>query len=643
MGQIPTNRPGAMSPRAFALSIVLIGAFSVAVVAEDGPEPPPGSTASRMVGQRAPNFTLRDVTTDGQLSLYGYRGSKAVVLVFTGVECPVGNAYLPRLDELNRAYASRKVRFLAINSNASESAERVAAHAKEFGVGFPVLKDPGNIVADSLLAERTCEVLLMDGSAKLVYRGAIDDQYTQTSRKPKPSEEFLVAAIEDVLAGRKVRVSSTEVAGCPIERVAPRVASTRTLVRPASAEILQGLKETGEDAEVEVGKVTYAGEVATIIQDRCQSCHRPGQVGPFTLNNYDDARRWAASIREVVDDRRMPPWHADPRYGHFSNDRRLSARERSTLIAWVDQGAPLGDAAKVPAPRTYPEGWTIGTPDLVFQIPEDYQVAAQGALPYVRFRVPTNFKEDVWVQAAEAVPGARSVVHHIIVYVDDPKGQKLHFCGYAPGDMPSRFPEGIAKKIPAGSDLVFEIHYTPNGKRQVDRSKVGFVLAKGTVRHEARIIGIAQDKFLIPPDAANHPVTSTHTLDKPVRLLSFMPHMHLRGKSFKYSLTTGGETKTLLSVPAYDFAWQSYYTLSEPMDLPAGSRIDCEAHYDNSAGNPANPDRKRAVHWGDQTFDEMMIGYVDYVDAEPIEIEIGPGGHPIVAPKVSATAIEGVR
>ena len=214
--------------------------------------------------------------------------------------------------------------------------------------------------------------------------------------------------------------------------------------------------------------MTFAADVAPIVQDKCQSCHRPGQVGPFSLLTYDDVRRHSATIREVVDDRRMPPWHADPRFGHFRNDRSLTARERATLLAWVDQGSPLGDPEKLPAPREFPDGWSIGTPDAVFKMPEPYTVSAQGVLPYVNLRVPTNFKEDRWIQAAEAVPGDRSVVHHIIVYVVDHDQTRArdggeHLCGYAPGDMPSVYPPGTAKKIPAGSDLLFQIHYTPTG------------------------------------------------------------------------------------------------------------------------------------------------------------------------------------
>jgi hypothetical protein len=240
-------------------------------------------------------------------------------------------------------------------------------------------------------------------------------------------------------------------------------------------------------------------------------------------------------------------------------------------------------------------------------------------------RVPTGFKEDVWVQAAEAIPGDRSVVHHIIAFVDDKKNQRgrlgeeqMHLCGYAPGDMPSIYPAGSAKRIPAGSDILFQLHYTPNGKIRTDRSKLGLILAKEPVKNEAHTLGIVQTRFIIPPGAAKHEVRSSHTFDKNVRLLAFMPHMHLRGRDFEYRITLpGGEPEVALSVPAYDFGWQSYYTLSQPRDLPKGTRIDCIAHFDNSKENLANPDPTKAVRWGDQTYEEMMIGYVDYLDLDP--------------------------
>lgn len=598
------------------------------------PEPAkllPPLPENRQVGQRLANFTLKDASTAKPTSLYSYRGKRAVVLVFLGTDCPVANLYAPRLAELNKAFRDRGVQFLGINSNAHDTPQQVAAHAKEHTLDFPVLKDEGNVVADAALIERTPEVLVLDGLAMIRYRGAIDDQYGQGTRKPTPDHNFLRDALEEIVTGGRVKPTSTPVAGCLLDRVDPKPSplarGNASRVRPAPPEIISALKDQDDAEEAKIGQVNYSADVAAIVQNKCQSCHRPGEVAPFPLLTYDDARKHSAMIREVIDDRRMPPWHADPRFGHFKDNRSLSSKERATLLAWVDQGAPLGDASKIPPSKTYPEGWTIGTPDVVFEIPEPQTVPAQGTVEYLHLRVPTKFKEDVWVQAAEARPGDRAVVHHILVLIDDHNllkglkrdGKDSHFCGYAPGSWPSIFPEGTAKKIPAGSDLIFQIHYTPIGKVRTDRSKVGFIFAKTPVKHQVITHGIAQEKFEIPPGEPNHPVKQSYTLDRDAHLLSFMPHMHLRGKSFRYDVTLpGGKPETLLSVPAYDFGWQSYYVLTEPLLLPKGTRIDCEAHFDNSAQNPYNPDPSKPVHWGDQTWQEMMIGYVDLIDEAPI-------------------------
>ncbi len=288
------------------------------------------------------------------------------------------------------------------------------------------------------------------------------------------------------------------------------------------------------------------------------------------------------------------------------------------MLGWVDQGMPLGDVKELPPARTYPDGWTIGKPDVVFEIPETYFVPAQGTVAYVYFRVPTNFKEDMWVQAAEAVPGDPSVVHHILAFVMDKnpppgprRGPGEHFCGYAPGDLPTVLPEGTAKRIPAGSDLLLQVHYTPNGRVRTDRSRVGMIFAKTKPTRQAYTIGIANPDLMIPPERDNIAVSSAGLLSADARLISLMPHMHLRGKDFKYTVTRPGEApQVVLSVPAYDFGWQSFYILSQPMDLPKGTRIDCEAHFDNSSNNPYNPDPTKLVRWGEQTFEEMMIGYV---------------------------------
>lgn len=606
------------------LGLAVATAFAGASMGADAP------AVDRNVGQRMPDFTLKNTSGESvRLYAYALQRKKAVALIFTGTSCPVSEVYTPRLVELAKEYEPKGVVFLAINANAHETADDVAKHAKEHGITFPVLKDTKNLVADLALAEKTPEVVLVDGRGVIRYRGAIDDQYVVGKRKPKAEKSYLVDAIDAILAGKPVAVAATEVAGCPIERVEAQVARPNVKrVRPPQAAVAAARAEIEKkDGPAEVGKVTFAEDVAPILQAKCQACHRPGQSGPFSLLTFDDARGKAASIADVVDDRRMPPWHADPRHGQFANDRSLSAKQRATLLAWVEQGTPLGDPAKLPPPVKFAEGWTIGTPDLVIETPRDYTVPAQGVIDYVFVRVPTNFKEDRWVQAAEAVPGDRSVVHHIIAYLvtkDSRRPTENHLCGYAPGDMPSIYPSGIAKKIPAGANILFQIHYTPNGKARTDRSKIGLIFAKAPVEHEARTLPIINEEFThkefpIPAGDPNFEIKASFPIRRDTYLMAFMPHMHLRGKDFRYTIIPkDGPPEVVLSVPAYDFGWQSYYYLDKPRLLKAGTRIDCVAHYDNSKDNPANPDPTKDVSWGDQTFEEMMIGYIDVYDAAPV-------------------------
>jgi peroxiredoxin/mono/diheme cytochrome c family protein len=596
------------------LLLAMVGLpLGLAVKGDERPVPPRDD-------KPMPNFTLQGV--DGKpVSLYSFAGKAGAVLFFTGNDCPVANKYLPRLVELEKTYGARGIVFLAINSNASESLEEVAAHAREHGITFHVLKDSRNVVADLARAERTSQVVVLDGRATVRYRGAIDDQLGQGVAKPAPSQNYLTDALDAILAKRAVEVASTTPVGCPIERVDRKGQSAK--VRPAASAIVEALQEREKrEGPIKVGPVTYAADVAPIVQAKCQSCHRAGQVGPFPLMGYDDVRKRAEGIAEVVEDRRMPPWHADPRFGHFSNDRGLTPRERATMLAWVEQGSPLGDASKLPPPRTFPEGWSIGTPDLVVEIPKANEVPPFGVLDYVDVTVPSNFDRDMWVQAAEIRPEVRSVVHHIIVYVIVPNAarreQREHLAAYVPGDTPTLYPEGIAKKVPAGSRLHFQIHYTPDGTAHTDRSKLGLVFAKSPVKHRAYTRFIQETRFEIPANDGNYEVTSTQTFRSPMHLYSLSPHMHLRGKDFKYTATyPDGRSEVLLSVPAYDFGWQSAYVLAEPKAIPKGTRIDCVAHFDNSSSNPANPDPTQVVRWGEQSSSEMMMGYLDYVDDAP--------------------------
>jgi hypothetical protein len=326
----------------------------------------------------------------------------------------------------------------------------------------------------------------------------------------------------------------------------------------------------------------------------------------------------------------MPPWHPDPKYGSFANDRSLSAEDRKALLGWVEQGCPKGDLKDLPPARDFPDGWRVGKPDVVFSMPKPFTVPAKGGrngVKYQYIKVDPGFKEDVWVQAAEVRPGNRAVVHHIIVYVLPPEGRARdhvdgigngYLSAFAPGDLPSVFPAGTAKKIPKGALLVFQMHYTPNGVEQDDRSSIGLIFAKEPPKWEVRTRAVAQQLLLIPPGNSNYEATSTTKFTKDAELVSFFPHMHLRGKDFRYTVVyPDGKKEVLLSVPKYDFDWQSNYTLKERLKLPAGTRLDCVAHFDNSSDNPNNPDPEKWVAWGEQTWEEMMIGFVDYVTPVP--------------------------
>ena len=623
----------------------------------------------RGVGDRVADFTLPDATTGQPVSLYDFRGNRAAVLVFTGIGCPIGDLYMPRLVDLAERYEAEGVVFLAINSNRGQDAEEIASQVEEFGLTFPVLRDEGNAVADQILAERTCEVLVLDAKALLRYRGAIDDQYGLGFAKDAAEHHYLADAIDAVLAGQSPETSASSVVGCPIERSTVRaevddlmaldvsdrvnrlIAATDR-IRPPSEQIERAWDEVAPDEDAlidEVGPVTFAKDVAPIVRSKCEACHRPGEVGPFPLTNFDEVRRRAFGIQEVVDLRRMPPWHADPRFpadGHFANDRSLSPQERATVLAWIEQGTPEGDPDDLPPAADWPDGWVVGTPDIVIPMPKPYVVKAEGFERYQHFSVPLDFKEDVWVQVAEARPSDRSVVHHIIAYIIPPGGEdegegrrkdrdRIHLCGYAPGEMPTVYPPGTAKKIPAGSSLLFELHYTPIGEVRIDQSRLGLTLAKGPITREGVTLGIANAAFEIPPGDGEFPVRSQFIFPRDASLIGFMPHMHLRGKAFRYDATfADGTSETLLDVPAFDFNWQSYYYLDEPIPFRAGERLDCLAHFDNSPANSVNPDPSSAVRWGAQTWEEMMIGYVD------VSFPLDPEERPEIDGSEAITAAE---
>jgi peroxiredoxin/mono/diheme cytochrome c family protein len=537
------------------------------------------------------DFSLKDIHRRPR-SLDGFKDKKAFVVVFIGVECPLANRYVPTLIQLHKEYADKGVQFLAVNSNVQDTIVQVSSHAQERDVPFPVLKDFDHKVADAFGAKRTPEVFLLDAKRVIRSHGRIDDQYGIDFQREKPTRRDLKEALDELLAGKPISAPKTDAPGCLIARARkPRVE----------------------------GEVTYAKQVSRIMQKRCQECHRPGEIGPFSLLTYQNAKAWSDTIREVVLEQRMPPWHADPRFGKFHNDRRLSPQETDQLLSWIEQGCPKGDDKDLPAPATFPAGWKIGTPDVVIQMPSEFKVPATGILDYKKFTVDPGFKEDVWVQSAECRPGNRAVVHHILVYIQEAlrpiyalDGTAATLVGWAPGDMPAIFPPGMAKRIPAGAKLVFEVHYTPTGIEHTDRSCVGIIFAKKKPEFVVESNILANMLVRIPPKVASYKGQMNFTFKEDALILSFMPHMHLRGTRAKYVATyPDGKIETLLSVPDYDFNWQSVYRFAEPLPVPKGTKLTWTGWWDNSADNPRNPDPTKEVRWGLQTFDEMQNGWME--------------------------------
>ena len=372
--------------------------------------------------------------------------------------------------------------------------------------------------------------------------------------------------------------------------------------------------------------VTFTKDVAPILYSRCVECHRVGEIAPMSLLSYQEVRPWAKSIRQRVADRSMPPWSADPHYGKFSNDPSLSQKEIDTIVGWVDAGAPKGDDKDLPPTPKFVQGWTIGKPDVVLEMQEEHAIPADGTIPYLYFTIPTGFKEDKWIQAMEIRPGNRGVVHHVIAFAQEPgaggrrgnaAGEAQQGRGQLGGITPNKtgvvFAPGTARLIKAGSNIVFQMHYTTNGEATKDRTSIGLVFAKEPPVRTVVTGNALNARFVIPAGEANHEVRSSTTFKDDVHISSFMPHMHFRGKDFTYTAVyPDGHSEILLSVPKYDFNWQLTYVLEKPIALPKGTRLDCVAHFDNSTKNKYNPDPTKEVRWGDQTWEEMMIGWFGY-------------------------------
>lgn len=557
--------------------------------------------SDHLIGRRVANVSFTDLTGT-QRSLDDFRSADALVIAFTGVGCPLTKKFGPSLARLEKAYRDRNVAFLFVNPTLSDDATEQQDTLKKLGVRAIGAMDVEARFSNALAAMTTTDVFLLDRARTLIYRGAVSDQYGIGFAHDAPKREFLRDALEAVLAGRRPLVTATWAPGCELDYK----------------------EETGGKT-----KITYHNRISRIMQENCQECHRRGGLAPFGLERYQDVIGNAGMIRRVVSNGLMPPWFAEsvPEGGHnpWANDRSLNGDDKRDLLTWLKSDRPIGDPREAPLPRSFPAEWNIGKPDHIIPLPNSVSVKADGRMPYVNLFVKTDFKEDRWVTATEIKPTFAEVVHHVLVFVipkseagnirrrDANREDRGFLAAYVPGNTYREFENGFAKHLPAGATLHFQLHYTPNGEAVKDRTELGLKFSATPPRNVIRIASIANHKFRIPPRDPAYSASKTLDIPTDVAVLSFLPHMHLRGKAFRYDLIDGqGDRTTLLNVPEYDFNWQLQYRFAEPRLVKAGSKIVVTGTFDNSAANPANPDPDKTVKWGPQTEDEMLLGYVEY-------------------------------
>lgn len=593
---------------AFCAAILLL--TQVACLADD--------TKSPALPSLSRVFQLK--TLDGQIVDVKPADSGVTVVCFLGTECPLVQLYSVRLSKMAEELRDRGVKFVGVNSNFHDEVEDIQKFLERQPLTFPLVRDEGNVVADQFGATRTPEVFVLDHKLNIVYQGRIDDQYEPGVARNSANREDLRIAIQETLGGKIVSIARVDAVGCLIGKVQP-------------------MKNTAIEA-TNTSTVTYSKDISRVMQKHCLECHRNGEIAPFSLEAYDDVVGWADTSMEVIDNGRMPPWHADPKFGHFANARQMPDADKQMLRDWIAAGKPEGDAADLPEPMEYPQGWQFdGEPDLVLNMRNrPFKVAAEGTIEYQYFVVDPKLTEDKWVMTAQIIPGNPAVVHHAIVFIRPPDGSEFRGIGwltaYVPGQRLVSMPPGHARKIPAGSHLVFQMHYTANGTVQEDTTKIGMVFTQpeNVTDQVITLVGIDQE-FEIPPHAENYEVSGkVRWLPQGGRVLGVAPHMHVRGKSFELTADHNGQAETLLRVPDYDFNWQHSYVFTDPVRTDTIRNMQFKVTFDNSAANPFNPDPTAWVTWGDQTWEEMAVMFLEV--AEPL--------NPVTSPENSAVTTTAV-
>lgn len=540
------------------------------------------------------------------LSEFGDR--KAYVVVFTTLDCPIVKRSLPTLKKLEEEYRDKGVQFVAINTSPADEMVDVADQAVRADLPFPVGKDYAGNASRTVGAQRTPECVVIDSNLILRYRGRIDATFRLSGVQQGNVRHDLREAIEDVLAGRDVAIPETPVDGCLI-----------TIPKQSQSENL-----------------TYHEHVAPLMKKHCWSCHQPDNAAPFSLTTFEDVNTHAAMIAEVVNQRRMPPWHGAGEHGHFENDPRIPAADIRTIVAWANGDRIEGDSSlALPKPRPRETDWLIGEPDLIIRMPGTIEVPADGLVPYHYAVLPYVFLKDTWIQKIEINPGNDAVVHHCnmgYAKITDLKGKEFHpeknfITGYVPGGDPMVLDSGVGFCIPAGSIVGLQLHYVTTGKTESDQTAVGFVFAKETIQKQLQHFQCHTTRFTIPPHDSHHKIAATKTFPFDATGIGMYSHMHVRGKDMTFDATfPDGRQDILLTVANYNFEWQSSYRWkANTMQFPAETRIDCTAHFDNSTFNPFNPDPTASVRHGLQTADEMMFGFLFFTrDDEQLNLTIDP-------------------
>lgn len=550
------------------------------------------------VGRQCADLSLK--TRDGRAMRLGdVCKNKGAVIAMTSTTCPVSKRYAATLSRLHKILEAKGISLILVNPFSSEDQQGIASFIAEHHLDAPYVSDSDRSIAYALRAASTTEVLLLDASRTLFYRGAIDDQFGLGYHLNAPRNLYLLDAVDAMLGGFKPRIAATEAPGCELD--------------------------LPSDKKAVAGGLTYHRDVSRIIQQNCIRCHRPQGIAPFSLESIDAVLDRAKTIHRVIEQGHMPPWFAarvpEGTENPWANDCSLAAKDKVDLLAWLDsKDRPVGDFDDAPSPVSFPQQWSIPNPDLVLQLPSAFNIKADGKMPYQIAYVETGLTEDKWVEAVEILPTERDVVHHVIVQLIE-KGkdkQKIgdgagsFWAAYVPGNGARIFPSGFGKNLPAGAKLAFQIHYTPNGRPVSEQMRIGLVFAKTRPAFISETIGIDKRDISIPPQAANHVETRDRIAPFDLYITSFMPHMHVRGKAFKYEVIfPDGRTETLLDIPHYDFNWQLSYDLKQPKFISKGSCVRVTAVFDNSAENKANPDPTKTVKWGAQTDEEMMIGYLE--------------------------------